>query len=357
MESGSVCSRCVLPGSTPGIEFDKEGVCNYCRDYVPAEVQGEEKLREILDTYRGKGEKYDCIVGISGGRDSAYLLWKLVHDYDMRVLCTNYRNPFTSEQARQNMKNALEILGVECISWEFPNDIHRRATKKALKAWAHHPSSSMIPIVCAHCKFSWPPFFKIARERKIPLMMIGSNPLETASFKKAGMGGARSYHRLSNLPKVFRKSVGELVANPRYLVSCSPITVAKMYLMSSHSAPYIRWRYGDIPVLRLYDYIKWNEKEVIATITENLRWSKVPEVGSSWRFDCELDYVRRAMYEMTVGVSELRDLFSKMVREGQMTREEALKRLENEDHVPAELVDRVLEDLELTRADLGFGPA
>jgi len=318
-------------------------------------VQGEEKLKETLDAFRGTGREYDCLVGISGGRDSTYTMWKLVNDYKMRVLAFNYKLPWAAEQARANMQNALDILGVDCASWEFPNDIQRKATTKALKAWVHHPSSIMIPIVCAHCKTWWPRAFQIARDNDIPLIFLGSNPLETASFKKPGFGGARTYHRVSNLPGIVAKSLKEILLNPRYLVSCSWSLVAKMYLMAGHTSPYLRWRYKDITVLRLFDYIKWNEKEVMSTITDNLGWRKSSEVASPWRFDCRLDYARRLMYATTIGVTELRDLFSKMIREGQMTREEALDRLKTEDIVPKDVVEDVLAGLGLKLSDLHLG--
>ena len=102
------------------------------------------------------------------------------------------------------------------------------------------------------------------------------------------------------------------------------------------------------------DYLKWDEKEVESTITKNLGWQKSPEVASSWRFDCRLDYVRRKMYASTVGITELRDLFSKMIREGIMTREEALARLEIEDYIPEETANNVLKDLDLTLSDLNL---
>ncbi len=127
-----------------------------------------------------------------------------------------------------------------------------------------------------------------------------------------------------------------------------------MYLMVGHSSPYLRWKYKDINVLRLFDYIIWDEKEVISTITKKLGWKKSLEVESTWRFDCRLDFVRRRMYATTHGVSELRDFFSKMVREGRMTRDEALNRLKIEDYVSDEVVDNVLSDIDLKLSDLNL---
>jgi hypothetical protein len=158
---------------------------------------------------------------------------------------------------------------------------------------------------------------------------------------------------LSKLPKVLTRTIKEVAANPQYLTT-SWRMVLRMYLGASHSTPYLKWRYKDITVLRLFDYLKWDEKEVESTIARNLGWQKSPEVASSWRFDCRLDYVRRLMYSSTVGVTELRDLFSKMIREKQLTRVEALERIKREDLVPQVLVEQVLGEFDLRLSDLNL---
>ena len=351
MTAKRICTECVLTEGTPGILFDENGVCNYCKTYKPMEVQGEEKLIELLNSFKAKGKSYDCMVGLSGGRDSTYTLWKLVNDYNMKVLVMNYKSPFASEQARKNIQRAVEILKVDMVDWEFPNDAHRKTTKKHLGIWAHNPSSIMIPFVCAICKSPVPYLTKIMRENNTSLLVLGSNPLETASFKSAGFGGARTYHSLKNLPSIAYKSIKQIISNPWYLTANWPL-VLKMYLQASHSTPYSKWLFRDMKVVRLFDYIKWNEKDVEFTIIKNLGWEKSPEVESSWRFDCRLDYVRRIMYASTVGVTELRDLFSKMIREKQLTREEALDRLEKEDHIPETLAEEILGSLGMKLSDL-----
>lgn len=348
-----MCTRCLLTENTPGITFDESGVCNFCRTWTPIKLKSEDELIELLKCSQRKNGKYDCIVGLSGGRDSTYVLWKLVKDYRMKVLAVTYDNPFASRQAKENIRKSVELLGVDRVVWGFPNDAHRRATKKYLKIWGHHPSSALIPLVCAHCKTWWPSFFQVARKNDISQFIIGSNPLETATFKKAGFGGARTYHRITNIPNILKKSLGELSMNPRYL-NTNWGMILRMYLGASHSTPYMRWRYRDVSVIRLFDYMQWNEKEIESKISEHLGWRKSPEVASSWRFDCRLDYVRRLMYASTVGITELRDLFSKMIREKQLTREEALERLKKEDAVSATLVKEILEELDLNLSDLNL---
>ena len=64
------CSKCVLPETYPFIKFDSKNVCNFCNDYEKQKFQGEEKLNKLFDKHRSKNGKIDCIVGLSGGRDS-----------------------------------------------------------------------------------------------------------------------------------------------------------------------------------------------------------------------------------------------------------------------------------------------
>lgn len=356
MKDYRTCSRCLLTEHTPGISFDEAGVCSYCLTYqTKLNVLGEDKLIELLNAHkeRSKNRKYDCMVGVSGGRDSTFTLYKLVRDYGMRVLGIHYANPFQSDQAKRNMQRASEILKVDILKWSYKEGSTLKGTKKALRLWSRHPSAPLIPIVCLSCKAGFPTQLKYARKNDVSLYVIGSNPLETASFKKEEFGGARTYHKLTNIPRIVMKALQEIRRNPGYL-GLSWKLVLFTYFGASHSSPYVRALYGDIAVIRLFDYLKWNEKEVESLITKELDWRKSPEVESSWRFDCRLDYVKRKMYASTVGVTELRDLFSKMIREGMFTREEAVERLKKEDHVPDTVADDVLRPLGMKLEDLNL---
>ena len=112
------CTKCVLPDTIPDIQFDSDGSCNYCSNHQSVQVKGDLELQKILDAYRVPNKKYDCMVGISGGRDSAFTLYKVVKDFGMRALAVNYANPFTSQQAKDNMKSMTDILNVDFISFE-----------------------------------------------------------------------------------------------------------------------------------------------------------------------------------------------------------------------------------------------
>ena len=118
--------------------------CNHCRSHGPFRYKGEEALRELLDSRRNPASDYDCLVAISGGRDSTYTLLKLARDLERRVLAVNYRNPFTHPQAERNIKSALEKLGVDLVSFRLRRRVHQRTARRNLIAWLNKPAAPMV---------------------------------------------------------------------------------------------------------------------------------------------------------------------------------------------------------------------
>lgn len=116
-----VCSRCVQDSTVPGIKFDSNGVCNFCHMHdklekiFPNGAEGRRILNRYIEKIKssGKGKKYDCIVGISGGRDSTYLLYLTVKKFGLRPLAVHFNDGFDNPVAGENMVKATKKLGVE----------------------------------------------------------------------------------------------------------------------------------------------------------------------------------------------------------------------------------------------------
>ncbi len=116
-----VCNRCVQDSTVPGIKFDKDGVCSFCHihDKLEKIFPNGEAGRKILNKYiekikkSGRAKKYDCVVGISGGRDSTYLLYLTVKEFGLRPLAVHFNDGFDNPVAGENMIKATRKLGVE----------------------------------------------------------------------------------------------------------------------------------------------------------------------------------------------------------------------------------------------------
>ena len=114
-----ICSRCVYDASVPGIQFDGTGVCNYCRlhDEMDRQYPTGEAGAAILDQLAarmradGRGRPYDCVVGVSGGCDSSFMLVKMV-ELGLRPMAVHFDNTWNSPIATQNIYNVITSLDV-----------------------------------------------------------------------------------------------------------------------------------------------------------------------------------------------------------------------------------------------------
>jgi N-acetyl sugar amidotransferase len=136
-----ICKRCIYDQTTPGIEFDDEGICNYCHmieklihDYKTATPEGEEKFAQIVEEIKrkGKGKKYDCIIGVSGGTDSSYLV-HLAVKMGLRPLAVHFDNTWNTSIATENIRKVLGKLKVDLYTHVVDNkemdDIYRSFLK------------------------------------------------------------------------------------------------------------------------------------------------------------------------------------------------------------------------------------
>jgi len=131
-----VCTRCVMDTSAKDIRFDSNGICNYCQDFeqllktmpLSNPQQRQTELQRLVEKVRqdGKGKPYDCIVGLSGGVDSAYTLLK-VKELGLRPLAVHMDNGWDSELAANNIQQLIQGLGVDLythvIDWEEYRDL------------------------------------------------------------------------------------------------------------------------------------------------------------------------------------------------------------------------------------------
>ena len=124
-----ICSKCIYDEKVSGIVFDEKGVCNYCKmiddlknQYKTATPEGENRLKEIIAEIKkaGKGKKYDCVVGVSGGTDSSYLIIKAV-EWGLRPLAVHYDNTWNTAIATENIKKILKKINVDLYTHVVDN--------------------------------------------------------------------------------------------------------------------------------------------------------------------------------------------------------------------------------------------
>ena len=163
------CARCVMPDTRPDLRFDEDGVCSACRAYerrasVDWDARGRE-LEEVLARYRTGGKHWDCIVPVSGGKDSTYQVVRMLQ-MGLNPLCVTATTCDLSEVGRKNIEN-IKRLGVDYV--EFSPDPLIRAqlnriglTEVGDISWPEHVGIFTIPV-------------RAAVQYNVPLIVWGEN--------------------------------------------------------------------------------------------------------------------------------------------------------------------------------------
>src|SRR5262249_15845355 len=142
-EPAIVCKRCIIDDTVPGANFDDNGIWAYCHLHdemdalYPLTPEGEARKAMLIERVKrnGKGRAFDCVVGISGGRDSTYLLY-LTTQLGLRPLAVHFNDGFGNPVAGENMTKATEKLGVKLLTitsdWRESKEIKIASFKASL---------------------------------------------------------------------------------------------------------------------------------------------------------------------------------------------------------------------------------
>ena len=133
----------------PFITFDQNGVCNYCSSYTPIKVRGPEALDQLADDFRSRNGSPDCIVAISGGRDSTYGLHYIKNQLQMNPIAYTYDWGMVTDLARRNQSRITGKLGVEHIIVSADIQKKRENIAKNVRAWLRRPELGMVPLFMA----------------------------------------------------------------------------------------------------------------------------------------------------------------------------------------------------------------
>lgn len=164
------CVRCVMPHTKPDLRIDSEGVCNGCRSYEQRKAVNWDdraaELKEITDRYRSKdGSSWDCIVPVSGGKDSTYQVIRMLQ-LGMNPLCVTATTCHLSDIGRKNIEN-IKNLGVDYVEFSPNPVIRRKLNRVGLSevgdiAWPEHVGIFTIPV-------------RVAVQFGVPLIVWGEN--------------------------------------------------------------------------------------------------------------------------------------------------------------------------------------
>jgi N-acetyl sugar amidotransferase len=164
------CSNCILPNTRPNIKIGKSGVCNACESSEKKQKvidwsKRENDFKNLVDDTKGQSSKYDCIIPVSGGKDSTWQVLKAL-EYDMKPLCVTWKTPARNSLGQKNLDNLIG-LGVDHIDFTINPKVEKLFTYKAFQRFG-------IPLIPMHMALHALPL-QVAINYKVPLIIWGEN--------------------------------------------------------------------------------------------------------------------------------------------------------------------------------------
>lgn len=324
------CKKCILPVTMPFIEFDADGICNYCQGYKKVYQQDRSKeLQELLTKFRKTDGTPDCIVSFSGGRDSSYALHYLKKEMGMNPIAYSYDWGMLTDLGRRNQAIMTGELGVEHILISADIQKKRRNIKQNVEAWLKNPNLGTVPLFMAGDKQYFYYATQVKKNYGLDLLVMGENYFEQTSFKNGFAGiaqdpkGFMAYHvPFANKLKMLFFYFKEFAQNPAYLNSSifDSFTAFNSYFIQDHK------------YLNLFNYIPWVEKE-INKILMSYGWETAKDTPTTWRIGDGTVSFYNFIYYTVAGFTENDTFRSNQIREGMISRNEALGIVEKDNKV------------------------
>lgn len=322
------CTKCILPETMPFIAFDEDGVCNYCHNYRPRNhPRPKEELFELIEPYR-RASGDEVLVPFSGGRDSSYALHLIIHELGLRPITYTYDWGMVTDLGRRNISRMSSKLGVENIIVAADITKKRDYIRRNLNAWIKSPHLGMLSVLTAGDKHFFRHIETIKQQTGVTLNLWGINPLEVTHFKAGFLGvppdfaevrvyshGAMKQLRYQSLR--FRA----MLQSPGYF---------NRSLWDTLSGEYYRSFTEKSDYFHIFDYWRWDEKLIEKTLDDEYDWEHAPDTNTTWRIGDGTAAFYNYAYYTIAGFTEHDTFRSNQVREGDLTREEALALCEEE---------------------------
>jgi aryl carrier-like protein len=333
------CVRCGLPSNYPDVGFDENGVCDVCiefagyRDSAQDYFQDMPALRAVIDTGLPSKGSHDCVVLFSGGKDSTYMIGRLV-DMGLKVLAFTLDNGFLSKQAKANIERVSQALGVDHIYGHTP--AMNKIFADSLDRFAN---------VCNGCfKTIYTLGMQVAMDRDIPFVFTG---LSRGQFFETRLTSELFEQGAPNAAEI-----DDIVLEARKAYHRAPDAVTKCLDMSAFETDEI---FDKVRVVDFYRYCDVDLDGLYAYLDTRLPWVRPSDTGRST--NCLINDVGIYVHKTERGYHNYALPYSWDVRMGVKDRDAAMDELDDE--LDVEDVTRILTEVgyrpkepEATRSEL-----
>jgi len=315
-----ICSTCVLPETFPGIRFDENGKCSYCKKYRGQDNQDQlkerfkDKFLGVLKDTKGKGP-YDALMAYSGGKDSTYTLTRLKEDFGLRVLAITFDHGFVSPMALENIRKVTDALNVDHIAFHPGGGTLCEVFVKSMRP-GMYPIKALerASSICNSCMNIVKSFLlRTAIEMEVPLVAYGWSPgqapIQSSVFKTNGS-------MVQQMQQAMLKPVRDMVGN-----RLSAFLLEERHYENKSADPGSRFPYLVHPLA----FMNYDEERILESIRE-LGWVDPKDTDAN-STNCLLNGFANQVHMEQHAFHPYAFEIAGLVREGYMTRDEGLKKL------------------------------
>jgi len=321
-----ICSKCVYDDKIPYITYDQNGVCKYChqlenlkKEYGTGSAKGEKEFTKIIERIKkdGKGKKYDCIIGVSGGTDSSYMLY-LAKKYGLRPLAVHYDNTWNSAIATENIRKVLTALDIDLYT-------HVTDNKEADDIFRSFFYADVAEIEASTDLALAEVMYRAAWKYKVKYVLEGH------SFMEEGITPVGKNYFDGKYIKSIHNRFGRLPMKSYPLMTISR---------------FLFWTvFAKIQKIRPFWYLEYSKENAKKFLEQEYDW----KYYGGHQLENRMSAYRHSIYLPQKFNMDLRsNTLSAMVRNGKMSREDALKELSNQPHVEKDLVEYFKKRLNLS---------
>lgn len=333
------CKKCILPNTRPGIQINEDGICNACNNHKTKEIdinweERESEFSSLAKKYKAASRHFDCIIPVSGGKDSTWQVVKCL-EYGMRPLAVTWKTPGRTKIGQDNLDNLIS-LGVDHIDWQINPKVEKKFMLESFKKFG----TTAIPMHMA--LFNIP--LLIALNFKIPLVIWGENSaFEYGSDEKSLSTG-------------FKLTSGWLKKH-----GVTHGTTAKDWIdkdlsekdLSSYFGPdENEIDAGNIHAIFLGHYFKWDVKNSLDVALKNgFKTNDHARTGIYDFADIDDDFIsiHHWLKWYKFGITRSFDNLSLEIRNGRITREDAIREVTSRgEERPTQDINKLCHFLEIT---------
>lgn len=330
-----ICTNCVMDTSDSRISFDEKGVCDHCNDFYQhvqpnwhTDERGRKELEALVARIKkeGEGKDFDCILGMSGGVDSSYMLHMAVKEFGLRPLVFHVDGGWNSELAVNNIQVMIDKLGLdlytEVINWEEMKDFQLAFFKSGVPHLDIPQDHAFIATL-----------YNFADKYKIKYILNGGNiSTECVRNPMEWLYYGTDMAQIKDIIKKF--GTVKMESYP-----FSPILRHKFYL---------RYLKG-VKVVKPLNYMPYIKEQALQLLAETYGWKPYPQKHFESRFT---KFYEGYWLPERFGFDTRRVQYSSLILTKQLTREDALEKLKK----PAYNPETIQDEFNYIATKLGITP-